>query len=475
MHAAGANRVMAQSGAKRAGQGAICAAALASLFLQTAAAQTASPPASGVAALSAPPSSEPSSSDLAGRRLELRGLEDNLDALEAQRRKLESDVEAMRTDRARLNAALIDTTEKIRDSEQRADAAQKRLDGLTGNEEAIRVSLGNRRAIVGEVLASLQRMGRRAPPALLVKPEDMLSAIRTSMLLGAVLPELRAETEALATDLAELVKLRTGIGEERDTLSRELAGLRDDRQRLALLVGARQQALSLAQRDLETQRDKTHDLARQATSLKDLITSVEAAMAAAQRTTSDQSAKAEAARKQADTENGGSRTRVAGLPGSPFNDVARLAPAIAFADAKGLLPMPVNGTPIKLFGSPDGFGSSEKGLSLTTRPQATVTAPCDGWVAFSGPYRTYGQLLIINAGSGYYVVLAGMERINVDVGQFVLTGEPVASMGDGTAKTAAAIAIGAAQPILYVEFRKDGTAIDSGPWWARSDMKKVRG
>ncbi|MEA2855812.1 MAG: murein hydrolase activator, partial [Methylobacteriaceae bacterium] len=92
-----------------------------------------------------------------------------------------------------------------------------------------------------------------------------------------------------------------------------------------------------------------------------------------------------------------------------------------------------------------------------------------------GPYRTYGQLLIINAGSGYYVVLAGMERINVDVGQFVLTGEPVATMGDGTAKTAAAIAIGGAQPVLYVEFRKDGAPIDPGPWWARPEMKKVRG
>jgi septal ring factor EnvC (AmiA/AmiB activator) len=81
--------------------------------------------------------------------------------------------------------------------------------------------------------------------------------------------------------------------------------------------------------------------------------------------------------------------------------------------------------------------------------------------------------LIINAGDGYYVVLAGMERINVAVGQFVLAGEPVASMGDASGKTAATIAIGAAQPILYVEFRKDGAAIDPGPWWAKQE--KVRG
>jgi len=104
-----------------------------------------------------------------------------------------------------------------------------------------------------------------------------------------------------------------------------------------------------------------------------------------------------------------------------------------------------------------------------------VVAPCDGWIAFSGPYRTFGQLLIINAGGGYYVVLAGMSRSNVNVGQFVLAGEPVASMGDGAAQTAAAIAVGAKQPILYVEFRKDGASIDSSPWWAKSDSRKVGG
>jgi murein hydrolase activator len=112
---------------------------------------------------------------------------------------------------------------------------------------------------------------------------------------------------------------------------------------------------------------------------------------------------------------------------------------------------------------------------MATPAAATVASPVDGWVAFSGPYRTYGQLLIINAGGGYYMVLAGMDRINVGVGQFVLAGEPIAIMGDGSARTAAAAAIGAAQPILYIELRKDGAAIDPGPWWAKTDIEKARG
>jgi septal ring factor EnvC (AmiA/AmiB activator) len=95
-------------------------------------------------------------------------------------------------------------------------------------------------------------------------------------------------------------------------------------------------------------------------------------------------------------------------------------------------------------------------------------------VVYAGAFRNYGQLLILNAGDGYHVLLAGMDRISVDLGQFVVTGEPVAVMG-GRALTPVGIATGSGQPVLYVEFRKDGTPIDSGPWWARSDSEKVRG
>jgi septal ring factor EnvC (AmiA/AmiB activator) len=157
-----------------------------------------------------------------------------------------------------------------------------------------------------------------------------------------------------------------------------------------------------------------------------------------------------------------------------LKDPGRLTPAVAFASAKGMLPLPVNGVRIREFNAPDGLGGSEKGLSIASRPGAQVTAPCDGWVVYAGPFRNYGQLLILNAGGGYHVLLAGMERISVDLGQFVVTGEPVAVMG-GRVQTAGALASGSGQPVLYVEFRRDGTPVDPGPWWAASGIEKVRG
>ena len=159
----------------------------------------------------------------------------------------------------------------------------------------------------------------------------------------------------------------------------------------------------------------------------------------------------------------------------PFRDPARLSPAVDFAAERALLALPVAGHVVKRFGAADEFGGAEKGLSIATLPQAVVSAPSDGWIAFSGPYRTYGQILIINAGSGYYIVLAGMKAVTVTPGQFVLAGEPVATMGDGSVRTAAAISLGAVEPILYVEFRKDGAAVDSTPWWSKAELEKVRG
>lgn len=405
-------------------------------------------------------------------RQELHGIESTLSETEAQRRRIVDDLEAIRTDRVRLNAALIETTQKVHDAEAKVATIEARLDTMTGSQDAIRQSLESRRGVIAEVLASLQRMGRKPPPAILVSPDDILKTIRTSMLLGAVVPELHAQAEALASDLGDLQRLRQSISAERDTLTVEVTGLEGEQQRLDGLIAARQAAQAEAETELGDEQGRAADLSRQATTLKDLIARMEGDMASA-RHAGDAARAADDERHrvaQADAET--IRARVAA---GPFRDPARLTPAIDFADAKAMLSLPATGQIVKSFGSADEFGGTEKGLSIATRPGAVVSAPTDGWIAFSGPYRTYGQILIINAGGGYYIVLAGMKTVNVAPGQFILAGEPVAAMGDGSVRTAAAISLGAAEPILYVEFRKDGTAVDPTPWWAKAELEKVRG
>lgn len=393
--------------------------------------------------------------------------EQELEAARAQQKsaaeqqdKLKADLAAIGADRTKLNQELIDVAAKVRAVETRISDAEARLRPLDAREAEIRTSLDARRGEIGEVLAALQRAGRRAPPALLVRPEDALESLRTAILLGAVVPELRTRAERLATDLGELIAVRQKIAAERDQLAADRSHLTTDQTRLAALVEERQRQQSAVEKDIEAERGRALTLSRQVDSLQGLIAKMEQDLKSA--------AKAAAAADQKGAPAAGKANLAA------LKDPGRLSPAIAFASAKGMLPLPVNGTKIREFGRPDGVGGVERGISLSTRAGAQITTPCDGWVVYAGPFRSYGQLLILNAGGGYHVLIAGMERISVNIGQFVLTGEPVATMGS-TSRVASILAANASQPVLYVEFRKDGTPIDPGPWWAANEGEKVRG
>ena len=411
-------------------------------------------------AQSAPSPSSTPASEAARPELQLRGIEDTLRQSESQRAKIEAEVQSIQADRAKLASALIEATAKVQDAEGAMQTSLDKLAALGGRESALQRSLAARRGLIGDVLAILQRMGRNPPPAILVRPQDMSEAIRAAILLGAVIPDLKLETEALARDLDELGGLRAAIDKERQGQAERAQNLRQEKTHLAALIEARQQSLAAAEASLGAERERSHELARQAATLKELITRMETEVASAKSAAAAAEAAAEIKLKA------GSSAKA---------DPARLAPAIAFADTKGKLSLPVSGTILKSFGDQAEFGGAEKGISVAAPTSATVASPVDGWVVFSGPYRKYGQILILNAGDGYYLVLAGMERINVSVGQFVLAGEPVAAMGDGSARTAAAAAIGAVQPVLYIELRKNGAAIDPGPWWSKPDSEKARG
>ena len=439
------------------------ALAMALIFSSPGVAQTAGEAPAGAAT---PPAAHPQSSSTpsgpASDRPKanadtLKQRDQELDATKQKEResaesqaKLRKEMEALAADRATLNKQLIDTASRVRDLEANIEATQTRLKPLDEQEAVLRKSLDERRAAVGEILAVLQRVGHQPPPVLFVEPEDALQAVRTAITLGGMVPGMRAQADALAGDLADLTKVRKGIVGEHERLARDLDVLGRNQLRLNLLIEERQKKETASAEALEAERTRAADLARQADSLKNLIAKLESSLPAA--------ARAE------DT----ARPSFAAL-----NDPGRLSPAVAFSSTRGHLRWPVNGVKMSDFGTSDGLGGTQKGLSIGARPNAQITSPCDGWVVYAGTFRSYGQLLILNAGGGYHVLLAGMERISVDLGQFVLTGEPVAVMGGGAQVSAAATK--PKQPVLYVEFRKDGTPIDPSPWWATNEGEKVRG
>ena len=397
------------------------------------------------------------------REDELAALSRDIEVSSDRQAAIAREIRALNRDRETLNAKIISTSDTIKGLETELTDTERRLMSLGENEDAVRLSLAARRDVLAEVLAALQRIGKRPPPALAVRPSDALSAVRSAILLNAVMPELKVETEALAADLAELQRLKSVIAEEKNRLGGDAMRLAEEKSRLELLLSAKRQEHLKSVEVLEEEKRRAALLADQAGSLEELIANLEAEIESA-RDAAEKSRQAAIAAK-----------RNASRYFAPFADPGRLAPQITFEEAKGRLPQPVAGTLLKDFGQEDEFGGVTEGQSIATRPGSNVTSPADGWVVYSGPFRSFGQLLILNTGDGYHVLLAGLNRIDAELGQFVLTGEPVGVMGATQWASASTFGLGSTQPILYVEFRKDGRAVDPTPWWARTEEEKARG
>ena len=143
---------------------------------------------------------------------------------------------------------------------------------------------------------------------------------------------------------------------------------------------------------------------------------------------------------------------------------------MVFADARGQLSYPAQGSVLRHYGDPDGLGGESQGLVIATRQGAQVTSPADGEVEFAGSFRSYGQVVILNPGGGYRILLAGMGNITAVTGETLRAGEPLGQMGNGPSSvTLLGDVMQNGQPVLYIEFRNSTSAIDSGPWWIGSN------
>jgi septal ring factor EnvC (AmiA/AmiB activator) len=275
----------------------------------------------------------------------------------------------------------------------------------------------------------------------LVSPEDALKASRAAMLLAALVPALRLETAALSRDLARLIELQTSISAENSTLAANIEKLRLARLELEALFERKKALLAATGEALSKERERAHDLARKAKNLEQLVKALAAEK-----------------RKRESAENkSGPQVKLS---------LATQPPSVAFSQSLGRLSYPAQGQLIRRFGDADGFGGRSKGIFLATWPGTQVLSPVPGKVAFAGIFRSYGQLLILDVGEGYHVLLAGMARINVETGQLVAAGEPVGEMGEAPALgTVVGDQLGDQRPVIYIEFRKAGSAVDPSGWW----------
>lgn len=412
---------------------------------------------------------------------DLDALQKQIDTTRERQLELEAQAASARAEAEELRRKLIGTAARVQSYEADVSDSEARLQGLTGAEAVLTAQLEKRRDEMAELLAALSRLDRHPPPALAVRPDDALAAIRSALLLGAVVPELQAEARELRTRLEQLAAIRQDILDERVTLGETRKSLDAERAELQALLDRKVVLQARLDREVKTEQERVAALSRQATDLSDLIARLETSAAsrlpAARPDPAPPAPRAEeprpAAREPAAKEQEYAMLRP---PASP----PAMPSSRRFSDARGVIRPPVSGAIVRTYGSEGPSGGKTQGITISTRPDAQIVAPFDGRIAYAGSFRQYGQLLIISVGEGYHILLAGMNRIDCVVGQNVLAGEPIGTMGtapagrDMTSERNPDGRGASGGPALYIEFRKDGNPVDPRPWLLMSD-EKVRG
>ncbi len=427
---------------------------------------------------------------------QLRTIERQIESAKARTASLNREREALEAEMADVSQRLVDLAGNIQSREARIMESEKKLEKLAAEEAGLRGKLKVRRAALAELLAGLQRLERNPPPPLAVDPKDAASAVRGSLLFGAIVPNLNGQAARLARELAELDAVRQRILSTRTELDTHVANLAPARAELESLLARKKELLARTASELEAERQRTQDLARKADDIRELLASLaeqrriaeeehlkeEARMAAEAEQVRLQAA-AEAARMSAEQREAAMRKAEAEQQAREAEEQRRLAAlqppsdreAVHFARSVGKLALPAQGERVRQFGDKDGFGGTSEGLFIATRKQAQITTPADGSVEFAGEFRSYGQLVIINVGDGYHLLLAGLDTISVSPGQKLAAGEPVGSMGEHPARaTLIGDRIDDPRPILYVEVRKGSNAVNSAKWWLDSAASAAR-
>ena len=385
---------------------------------------------------------------------------------------------------ARKNAALAAEIASLRgDSVATAKAAQEHEAALSaledrlaalGADEALKAeALRRHRAQQQQLLMALERLARNPPEGMALGPGDPLDALRGALLMGAAVPPLQAQARQLRQEIVGLAELRRRIAEAEAQHRAERASLEQEQTRLGTLIARKRVLQQAAQQGARENDRRQLQLAAQAADLQQLIERLEserrAREAEAAKRREEQERRAEAERQEAERlmrlqQPARPEQRapgvVAAVPAPMIPDPTRPATLHPFAKARGALLYPASGHLMRRFGENDELGVASKGLTFETREAAQVVAPYDGRVLFAGPFKGYGQILIIEHGDGYHSLLAGLDRVEGTVGQWLVAGEPIGAMPRGDTK-----------PHLYLELRHDGQPINPLPWLATHDEK----
>ena len=351
---------------------------------------------------------------------------------------LSLEAEAERRALSALKRHLVATASSVLALESELTRLEDTLPRLDREERAAAAALAGRRNEAARLLAGVQRLARRPEHRPVLPLPDPIAVLRGRLLLAAVMPSLDRDARGLAADARQLHSLRRRIAQQRRRHNLAAAKLGEERRVLAGLAEIRSGRGDGPSGESGAARpgpDREEQGIRSIEALIDRLARMRRA----------------------------TRLRPKDLvPGGPQTDPAAASPGLRPAPARASASRPPAAGPvIGRFGDPAANGMIARGVTIRTRSSGQVVAPRAGRVVFAEPFLSYGELLIIDHGEGYHAMLAGLERLDARVGDDLVSGEPVGTMGTGSG----------AGDRLYIELRRGGRPIDPLPWLTENSDK----
>lgn len=337
-----------------------------------------------------------------------------------------------------LRRQMIESARSTQEREALLSQLETQLATLKNDAAQRRQSLSQQQYQYSRTLSALGRLARSRPETILFTTNRPIDTARSATLLRVAIPRLQDRAQHLSREIEKLAQIQHDIADKVERLHRSDDELTRERARLRELL-QRKQALQV-QTDAERRRAgaRIDALVEKANSLRDLVARLQNAPPPQQEEKADEQQETKA---------------------------AALSPnGLRTFPAKGRITSPVSGLLVGRYGAAISSGGVSRGIRLQARPSAQVVAPFDGKVAFAGPFRDYGRILIIEHKGGYHTVLAGLERIDARVGQWLLAGEPVGVLSKPDS----------GKPTIYVELRRDGQPINPMQW-INAETERVRG
>jgi septal ring factor EnvC (AmiA/AmiB activator) len=296
-----------------------------------------------------------------------------------------------------------------------------------------------------------------------------MEALRGVLVLRGISRQIERDAEAAKRDQAQL----TTLAQEQESAASRLKIAQAEQAAQAALLD---QQIAAAQHIIDTSAaveldpslrtsERAADQAAHAANLRNAIVTLETERQADELHAQQEAARAAQQKREAEAAEAKRRAIAIAAPAGP-----------GLANLRGQLIVPVAGTIARGFGDMSDSGPAN-GLSYRAPPNARVVSPCGGRIVFAGPFRSFGLLLIVDCGGGYHFVLAGFDRLDVQVGRPVQAGEPVGVMpawdtgrdprgGDSRGGESGGRDPGhdSDRPALYVELRHDGVPVNPTPW-----------